>query len=500
MLIISTSEEKSGLAGYTSREFRRILHDYLKIVVPAINLKKDFDLNIEQKKDLQNTILIGTPENNPAIKHVIEEGFIEEPDHEQGYIIKCAPMPGKPKNWLFVVAGKEDVGTLYALRDIEHYHLEVFKPGPGGLLVEPFEKREKPAIEYRGHWTWGCNMPDKKAWIENMSKWKLNELIHWDNYLPKNGKEYVDFAHERGVRVVWGFGWGWMPFWNFDLPEEFDSGVGEGVEMCPSSDFNNEFFQREILKKITEDYSPTGCDGIYFQAFTECPKCECPKCNKKTMGELMLDFINSIVSLIKKDFPDLWISCGIHHDFGDYSYLKNLDNRCNLFWENCTSGTSVRGNNEDFGYISKTIPYGHGYSETCPADPPYTENSLKQWMKSNAKQYEVEGGIRNHYKYMSFLQDWTRKFTEKPSDNKHGSMIADHSVFCRRTPFPLIALAEAQWNPDSDTEFIVDHLLSFLGIKDKIKNTTETGEKLVDTMGMPPWVYDKAVEREGHSE
>ncbi len=29
-----------------------------------------------------------------------------------------------------------------------------------------------------------------------------------------------------------------------------------------------------------KDYAPTGCDGIYFQAFTECPKCQCPRCEK----------------------------------------------------------------------------------------------------------------------------------------------------------------------------------------------------------------------------
>jgi len=500
MIVISTPDHKEGIEGYTSRELRRMFHEHLGMDMPTITPRGNAIPIANGNDPVADIIVLGTRGNNAAVRQLMESGFLTEPTHPQGYSIRCGPQPGNNRHWLLAIAGGDAAGALYALRDLEHYHMDSFLPAAGGLAVEPFERREQPAIEYRGHWVWGCNMPDKPAWIENMSRWKLNELIHWDNSPPQRAREYVAFAHQRGVRVVWGFGWGWVPGWNFDLPAQFDPGQGEGVELCPSSEFNLQFFRREILRKVHEDYAPTGCDGIYFQAFTECPKCQCPRCANRSMGELMLRFVNPIVDAIKRDFPDLWISCGIHHDFGEFSYLRDLDARCNIFWENCESGTSLRGQDEDFGYIHKSIPYGHGYGESCPSDPPYTEESLQQWMQSNADRYVIEGGLASHYQYLRSLQNWGRRFLGKRSQRKHASMVADHSVFCRRTPFPHVALAEAQWDPDRDTEITVDGLLTFLGMKDKVEHTPETGRPMHDPMGKPPWLCDEETPPEGHAE
>lgn len=454
----------------------------------------------------QDVIVFGAAADNPVAATLLARGFLPAPTQPQGYAMRCSPHPADPRHWLLAIVGSDQAGVLYALRDLEHYELGHFHQDGGRLLAAPFTRCDYPRLAYRGHWTWGCNMPDKLAWIENMSRWKLNELIHWDNFPPARAREYVDFAHERGVRVIWGFGWGWCPTWNFTLPPEFDHGQGDGVEMCASSEFNREFFRREILRKIREEYAPTGCDGIYFQAFTECPKCQCPRCAERTMGELMLGLVNPIVEDIKREFPALWISCGIHHDFGDFSYLQQLDPRCNIYWENCASGTSVRGDDEDFGYIYKSIPYGHGYSQTCPADPPYTEASLQEWMHSNASNYAIAGGLASHYQYMRFLQDWGRRFLGKPSTHKHASVVADHAVFCRRTPFPHVALAEAQWNPDLDTPRTVDGILNFLGMRETVAGTPETGMPMHDPCGKPPWLCDPDEDtgvmaaREGHAE
>lgn len=321
-------------------------------------------------------------------------------------------------------------------------------------------------------------MPNKKAWLENMSRWKLNELIHWDNYPPEKAREYVEYAHDRGIRVIWAFGWGWIPDWNFRIPPEFDRGKGTGVLMCSSSDFNRKFLREEILRKIREDYAPTGCDGIYFQSFTECPKCECDRCKGKTMGQLMLEFVNPMVDAIKEEFPDLFISCGIHANFGKFESLKQLDPRCNILWENCDSGVSVRGEDEDFGYIYKGmpgcgLPAGHNFSKTCPADPSYTEESLRRWMASNAELYKIKGPMEDYYSYMQMLQKWSENFLGKRSSNKHSSTVAGGSVFCRRTPFMHVALAEACWNPNLETEEAVDAIVEFLGLDVAVKANEE---------------------------
>lgn len=462
LTLIGPAEPRKAIVSYTLNESERVF--------------KKHGFTIVQGTKGQNTILIGTPENNPQIAHFIKSGFLKPETQPQGYSLKCAPHPDKPDAWLLVIAGADEAGTLYGLRDLEHFEMDHFKVTDDKLTVTPFQRSDYPRIEHRGHWVWGCNMPDKKAWLDNMSRWKLNELIHWDNYPPKKAKEYVDHAHSRGIRVIWGFGWGWEPDWNFDVPKQFNRGVGEGVPMCGSDPFNIKFLRKEILRKVREDYVPTGCDGIYFQAFTEWKKCECPQCKDKSMGEIMLNFVNPLVADIKKEFPDLWISCGIHSNFGKYKELEKLDPRCNIYWENCPSGTSIRGPHEDFGYINKSLPYAHGFSKTCPADPDYTEASLEKWMTSNAHRYAINGDIIAYDNYMKGLQKWSKALLGKPSTNKHATTVADHSVFCRRTPFMHVALAESMWNPDLNTEETVPKIVSFLqdngGVPGFIKGTT----------------------------
>ncbi len=459
-----TSSEFKGIEAYTKSELQRVFREHLGISVhPAQN-----DTIPSQKG--QNQIVIGTSENNRFIRHLIKSGFVKDTKIQQGYSIRCAPNPYDKNNWILAIVGADVQGALYGLRDLEHYYLKNFKVTDGTLQAACFEFTDYPRVEYRGHWGWGVNVPDKKAWMENMSRWKLNELIEWDNYPPAKAKEYVEFAHSRGIKLIWGFGWGWNINWNYEIPDGFDHGQGKDVQMCGSSEFNQAFFKREILKKVRELYVPSGCDGIYFQSFTEGPKCECEKCSKKTMGQVLVEFVNPIVAEIKKEFPDLWISCGVHANFGIYDELKNLDPRCNIYWENCNSGTSIRGKNEDFGYINKDIPYEHGFSQTCPADPPYTEESLQKWMDSNQKDYTITGNQETYYDYMKKMQDWSRNLLGKESSSKHGSCVADHSVFCRRTPFMHIALAEALWNPNMDTKQKTNDIINFLKIRSQISS------------------------------
>ena len=465
-VVLAGPRSDDGIVAYTNSEIGRVFLEHLKIEIESAG-----DMNRQQLQQ-RNLVVVGTVQNNRFIKRLVEAKFVDNIDKQQGYSIRCGPNPHDESRWILAIVGADENGALYGLRDLEHYYLKNFTVEVGKLSAKSFSATDYPHIEYRGHWVWGCNMPDKKSWMENMSRWKMNELIHWDNYPPEKAKEYVDFAHSRGIRVVWGFGWGWNPDWNFEIPERFDHGTGKGVQMCGSSEFNKKFYQREILNKVRNLYVPTGCDGIYFQAFTEVPKCQCTDCKAKSKGRIMLEFVNPIVDAIKKEFPDLWISCGVHANLGYYAEMKELDERCNIYWENCDSGTSIRGEYEDFGYINKTLPYSHGFSKTCPADPPYTEESLEAWMKGNQHRYRLAGDIDTYYSYMRNMQKWSGKLLGKKSTRKHGTTVADHSVFCRRTPFLHIALAESQWNPDMDTEERVDAIVDFLDIRSRIPKSS----------------------------
>lgn len=455
-IVMLDAPSQTALHSYSAEELARI---FRKMDVHPVPVGME-------RGHADGVLILGTWQSNPAIRPFFDESFLGSELKAQGYAIRCVPDPGDAERWVLAIAGADDCGALYGLRDLEHYHASRFRFDGGRLRCEPFACHDWPRIEHRGHWIWGCNMPDKRAWLENMSRWKLNELIHWDNVPPEKGKEYVEFAHSRGIRLNWGFGWGWG-HWNVDLPADFVPGQG-GAPLCPSHEFDRAFYRRVILEKIRNLYVPTGCDGIYFQSFTEFPKCTCPQCSAKTMGQLMVEFCNPILADIFAEFPDLWVSCGIHANFGEYTFLRELDRRCNIYWENCDSGTSVRGDDEDFGYLNKTLPYGHGFGPDVPADPEYTEESLNAWMASNAGRYRLDGPIEAYYEAMSELQRWSRGLLGKPSGKKHAGTVADHSVFCRRTPFPHVALAEAQWNPYADTQSTVDAIVRCLGIEESI--------------------------------
>jgi hypothetical protein len=476
-LFIGSSE---GLPGYTCRELRRVLDKQL-----GIDLDRESQASVEPGDDT-NRVIAGT-RSLPAVAALLEEGTIALPGHPQGYVLKSfvhAPGTGA---WTLVVAGEDEAGTLYGVRDLEHYGLPVVRCEGGAKAPGPLERSDYPRIEHRGHWVWGCNMPAKEAWIENMSRWKLNEVIHWDNDLTdlKRARQIVAFAHSRGIRFIWGFGWGWCPDWNHAPPGEFDRGVGEGVQMCSSSAFNREYFRRELLRKLREEYVPTGCDGVYFQSFTEVPKCQCDCCRDKTMGQLVMEFANPIIDAVLSEFPYLWISCGIHANFGEYEHMRDLDERVNIYWENCDSGTSCRGPEEDFGYIYKKIPYIHGFSDDCPVDPPGDAATLQRLMGETAHLYHLRGTIDTYRHYLAGLQKWGRNLLGKPSCRKHASTVADGSVFSARTPFMHAALAEAQWNPEADTNQVADMLVDVLGLRHELVREGESNACQHEALGRP---------------
>ena len=459
-LLIGGSE---GLPAYTCRELNRVVAEQL-----GIALERAPDAAVEVCADV-NRVIAGT-RDVPAVAALLDAGAIALPGREQGYSYKSFVHDPEGGAWTLVVAGEDEAGALYGVRDLEHYGIPAVRGDGGVIRPGPVERSDYPRIEHRGHWVWGCNMPAKEAWMENMSRWKLNEVIHWDNGLTDldRAREIVRFAHSRGIRFIWGFGWGWCPDWNLSPPDEFDRGVGEGVQMCSSSEFNREFYRRELLTTLREEYVPTGCDGVYFQSFTEVPKCECERCRDKSMGQLVVEFANPIIEAVKGEFPDLWVSCGIHANLGEYEHMRDLTERANIYWENCDSGASCRGPDEDFGYIYKKIPYIHGFSDECPVDPPGDAGTLERLMAETEHLYHLRGTIDTYRHYLAGLQKWGRNFLAKPSRRKHASTVADGSVFSARTTFMHAALAEAQWNPEADPGPVTDMLVDVLGLRDAL--------------------------------
>ena len=107
----------------------------------------------------------------------------------------------------------------------------------------------RPA-ETRSIFTWGHPINDYRRYIANIARLKINQLIVWNDFLPINAKDIVDYAHEYGIELIWGYAWGW------------------GTD-CKDIDLNNlDTLRKEIVEVFLRDYDKAG-DGIYFQSFTE---------------------------------------------------------------------------------------------------------------------------------------------------------------------------------------------------------------------------------------
>ena len=170
--------------------------------LPVLMHHKDFSL-----KEGNRYIFTGTKENNSCIRKM-SEAVLNAPEQ---YNITV-------KNDNVIIEGYDEAGVLYGSIDfynkyitkneLTHDHNTYFKNIFENELPV-FSLTSAPDVKKRGLWTWGYVIYDYKGYIDNMARLKMNTLIIWNDYVPYNAKEMIDYAHSSNIRVYWGFPWGW---------------------------------------------------------------------------------------------------------------------------------------------------------------------------------------------------------------------------------------------------------------------------------------------------
>ncbi len=181
--------------------------------------------------------------------------------------------------------------------------------------MESFEISERPLIAGRGIWTWGYVVYDYRRFLDNMARLKMNTLILWNDCPPVNAREVVAHAHSRGVKVIFGFHWGW--------------GV-EGLDLASAE--HRARTREEVLRSWREDYRDLGADGVYFQTATEHDKLEI---GGRSVAALARDWAGDIAGALLKEEPGLYIQFGLHamSILDNYGDLAGLDPRVSIVWE-----------------------------------------------------------------------------------------------------------------------------------------------------------------------
>jgi hypothetical protein len=416
-----------------------------------------------------NFIIVGTKQSNRFLQKLVEQGACREETKKEGYSLKVFAHPANREHCITLIQGADGEGVLYGVSDyitwyinhILNYQNYLYDKRPRPFLDPfiPFEKTGAPRIEHRGLWTWGHVIYDYIDYIKNMRRCKLNTLIIWNDYAPVNAREVIEFAHRNGVKVIWGFAWGW----------------GENcVRLGQAVQEDRTRLKKQILDIFETQYRGLKPDGIYFQSFTET--------NDTTIGDkdiavMVVDWVNEVSGEFYAKYPDLWIQFGIHANsiLERYTVFRRIDPRMSLVWENCggfpyldereaVAGLdayaytdkllSLRGGEERFGAVFKGYT-GLVWSRFEPQKGPHIMGKMgKTLIRKNETEKE--------YKWTYSTARWINRADElkktcrliadaKVKDRIVTALVEDGMWECN-IHVSAALLAELLWNPEIDTK------------------------------------------------
>ncbi|MBO4411464.1 MAG: hypothetical protein IK088_05015 [Lachnospiraceae bacterium] len=281
-------------------------------------------LPCEQEKNAvidRNAVVIGLVSESAIIRKIIPEDEVPE----DGFAVKVIQNPELPEFKLALITAKTPEALFYGATDFVDDYFVKAAPEHGAvhLMNEVFDFEmpdychvSRPAVKKRTVFAWGHTINDYRDYLRNMARLRLNQLIIWNDYAPINAKDVVQYAHEYGIEVLWGFAWGWST-------------------NCAEVDFDHlDKLTEDIVRNYEENYGPTGADGIYFQSFTELPR---DSIGNKLIAEVVTDFVNQTAGALLEKHPDLYIEFGLHAtSVKDHlEYIAKVDPRVAIIWEDC---------------------------------------------------------------------------------------------------------------------------------------------------------------------
>lgn len=220
----------------------------------------------------------------------------------------------------------DEIGLQYAAVDFRNKYVPFARSSHlNGAVFHPFEEpmpdyflETKPKIKERGLWTWGFVIYDYKKYIDNMVTLKLNTLIIWNDHVPDNIADVIEYAHANGVKLYLGFAWGW----------------DQDCKDCMALD--RAALARGVVETYETQYAHLGCDGIYFQSFTEL---QTEDVNGENIAKAVTDFVNRTGGILLERYPDLRLLFGLHAPSvkNRLEVIAKVDPRIAIIWEDLGS-------------------------------------------------------------------------------------------------------------------------------------------------------------------
>jgi hypothetical protein len=301
-----------GTRRFAVNELQRVLQQYLPYVIetrPATQLDPTG----------ANVVLVGTAAENRLIAELEAKGLIQHPRQPQSYTIACVKSPWQQDMRVAIIDGADESGVLFGAVEFNKRLSAVIPDDPervrSALDSLPFfSATEAPVIENRGLWTWGYVIYDYRRFLDNMARLKMNRLTIWNDTPPINSKELIQYAHDRGIQVIFGFHWGW----------------GTKLNLASSKDLAT--VKEQVIKEYEKNYRGLGLDGIYFQTLTEHNH---TVQGGRSVASLAARWVNEIAAPLLRENPRLRIEFGLHATSiqDHYPDLRSLDPRIVITWE-----------------------------------------------------------------------------------------------------------------------------------------------------------------------
>ncbi len=421
-------------------------------------------------------VVVGTLQDNPII--AAKYSSVASGDDE-GYVVSVETVDGR--NVVFI-GGNTPVGAFYGVTDFLGEYLptvavslsETGNFNTYGFFKKPFNeslpayfKESAPAIKRRALWTWGYCIFDYEKYLSNAAFLKLNEIVIWNDKMPVNAKEVVEYAHGLGIKVIFGYSWGWdVACGDFNLTENLKE---ENVKAF--ADTVVDYYEKNVL--------PTGADGIYFQSFTELFTDNIGGVN---IAEAVTAWVNGIAKEFYKKHQSVELQFGLHATSvkKHLQYIKNVDKRIKIIWEDCGAFpynyspaavadfaeteeftetiTTLLGENERFGAVLKgmTTLYWDVFTHVDESfvlgrSSEESINALYEDRRPAWKYIQAEW-IKNA-EYMRKTVASIRKTTNGAADMQ---LLLEYGAFEKEIFFPVALYANTLWNPDEETFVLIE--------------------------------------------
>jgi len=463
-IAIVYGSDQGGVAQKALETLTRELLDYTYEYPTCIAADREIN-----KELFGQFIYVGTLANNPYLAAVDKH-----PTAKEGYVITV-------KDGTVYIEGTDDAGVLYGCVDFYAKYITKAEytnksqpywknPFEDDFVLPDFELESAPSINNRGLWTWGHVIYDYRAYIDNLVKLKMNTVIIWNDFLPVNINEAIDYAHTCNVKVILGFAWGWE-----NGAENFK------ITMLDETSV-------KVVEQYKSDYAHLDIDGIYFQSVTETSKEEL---DGILIADAVTQFVNNTAAKIFEINPTLELQFGLHATSvkTKLQYIKKTDPRIRILWENCgvfpfgyipkhhierfdevkefvCRIAQLRGEGERFGVVTKA------FTKLAWDEFDHQRGSYFMGVSSDAVQ---KNRILRKHKTWRYVQaywltyadkayEMIRAMKETTKGDFYCTALVEDGMFEKEIPYIVALYSEMLW----DTENDVKTLMTEVALRDDV--------------------------------